>query len=51
MKLKDWQRDNYYRRQKEVIDPTLKVAEDTYKSGIPRTGVKFPDFVDTVERV
>ena len=51
MKLSDWSRDGYYRKQGELLDPTLKIAMETHKSGIPRTGVRFPDFIDSIERV
>jgi len=51
LKLADWSRDNYYRTQDEVMGPTLKVAEEVESKGLPRTGAKFPDFVDTIERV
>jgi histone arginine demethylase JMJD6 len=51
LKLADWSRDNYYRTQDEVMGPTLAVAEEVEAKGLPRTGAKFPDFVDTIERV
>ena len=34
-----------------MLEPTLKKAKETFKSGIPRTGVEFPDFTDTIDRV
>jgi hypothetical protein len=53
LKLKDWSRDNYFKKQKEVLDPTLNVAKKYMSREMEdqRTGVRFPDFVDTVERV
>lgn len=51
MKLRQWSQDDYYRKQKELLDPTLKIAQKHINSGSDRTGVRFPDFVDTIERV
>ena len=51
LKLSDWSRDNYFLKQHEVMGQTLQKADQTYWNGGPRTGVKFPDFVDGIERV
>lgn len=34
-----------------MLDPTLKIAISTLQSGVQRTGVRFPDFIDSIERV
>lgn len=51
LKLEDWSADNYWRRQSEVLDPTLRVCEETLRKGTPRTWQKYPEFTDTIERV
>ena len=51
LKLKDWGRDGYFLKQGELLEPTLEIAKETLKSGIPRTGARFPEFIDSIERV
>jgi hypothetical protein len=53
LKLTDWCRDNYYKRQKEILEPTLRIAMQVESncSQFERTGVRFPDFIDNIERV
>lgn len=48
LKLADWSRDNYFVKQEEVLEPTLRICEETYKSGAPRDKVVYPSFTDGI---
>ena len=48
MKLEDWSRDGYYKKQNEVLDPLLMEAKECYKNN---KRVNLPHFQDTIERV
>jgi hypothetical protein len=51
LKLADWSRDNYFAKQEEVLEPTLRICEETYRSGATRDGVAYPSFTDGIQRV
>ena len=51
LKLADWSRDNYFEKQDEVLEPTLRICEEIYRSGADRNGAVYPEFTDGIERV
>lgn len=51
LKLADWSRDNYFEKQEEVLEPTLKICEEIHRSGAERNGAVYPEFTDGIERV
>lgn len=48
LKLADWSRDNYFVKQDEVLEPTLRICEEMYKSGAPRDKAVYPSFTDGI---